>query len=103
MKKAFNIITTFFKKNLLGMIIGAALVGGITLVNADYRFTATKVYYDKSSSNTYTSKTNVGAALDELYSKAAYGNAAASHILKDKTALVGGKQVTGTIPSISFT
>jgi hypothetical protein len=97
MKKVLNSITIFIKKNILGMIIGAAIVGGITLVNADYRFTSTKVYYDKSSSNTYTSKTNVGAALDELYDKAAYGNARPEYILKNQTALVKGSKVTGTM------
>ncbi len=35
-------------------------------------------------------------ALDDLYNKANYGNATASQILKGRTALVGGKQVTGT-------
>ncbi len=35
-------------------------------------------------------------ALDDLYNKANYGNATAGQILKGRTALVGGKQVTGT-------
>ena len=35
-------------------------------------------------------------ALDDLYTKANYGNATASQILKGRTALVGGKQITGT-------
>ncbi len=45
------------------------------------------------------SQTTVEGALNDLYDKANYGNAGASQILKDKTALVGGKQVTGTMPS----
>lgn len=96
MKKALEKLKEFFKKNIIGMMIGAALVGGITLVNADYSFTATKVYYDKNTS--LTTKTNVKAALDELYSRAVYGNATAAQILKNRTALVGGKEVTGTMP-----
>ena len=45
------------------------------------------------------SQTTVEGALNDLYTKANYGNATASQILKDKTALVGGKQVTGTMPN----
>ena len=43
-------------------------------------------------------QTTVEGALNDLYTKANYGNAMASQILKDKTALVGGNKVTGTIP-----
>ena len=43
-------------------------------------------------------QTTVEGALNDLYTKANYGNASASQILKDKTALVGGKQVKGTMP-----
>ena len=42
------------------------------------------------------SQTTVEGALNDLYNKANYGNATASQILKGRTALVGGKQVTGT-------
>jgi hypothetical protein len=42
-------------------------------------------------------QTTVEGALNDLYTKANYGNATASQILKGKTALVGGKQVTGTM------
>jgi hypothetical protein len=41
-------------------------------------------------------QTTVEGALNDLYTKANYGNATASQILKGKTALVGGKQVIGT-------
>jgi hypothetical protein len=44
-------------------------------------------------------QTTVEGALNDLYTKANYGNASASQILKDKTALVGGSKVTGTMPS----
>ena len=43
------------------------------------------------------SQTTVEGALNDLYTKANYGNATASQILKGKTALVGGKKVTGTM------
>ncbi len=43
-------------------------------------------------------QTTVEGALNDLYTKANYGNATAAQILKDKTALVGGKQVKGTMP-----
>jgi hypothetical protein len=49
------------------------------------------VSYNKNS------QTTVEGALNDLYTKANYGNATASQILKDKTALVGGKKVTGTM------
>ena len=44
-------------------------------------------------------QTTVEGALNDLYTKANYGNASAGQILNGKTALVGGKQVTGTMPS----
>jgi hypothetical protein len=44
-------------------------------------------------------QTTVEGALNDLYTKANYGNASASQILKDKTALVGGSKVTGTMPN----
>ena len=51
------------------------------------------VSYGKNNQDT------VERALNDLYTKANYGNASAAQILKDKTALVGGKQVKGTMPS----
>ena len=48
-------------------------------------------------------QTTVEGALNDLYTKANYGNASASQILKDKTVLVGGKQVTGTMPTMQGT
>ena len=55
------------------------------------------VSYNKNS------QTTVEGALNDLYNKANYGNASASQILKGKTALVGGKKVTGTMPTMSGT
>ena len=49
------------------------------------------VSYNKNS------QTTVEGALNDLYTKANYGNATASQILKGQTALVGGKKVTGTM------
>ena len=43
-------------------------------------------------------QTTVEGALNDLYTKANYGNASAGQILNGKTALVGGKKVTGTMP-----
>ena len=45
------------------------------------------------------SQTTVEGALNDLYNKANYGNANAKHILKDKTALVEGIEITGTMPN----
>ena len=45
------------------------------------------------------SQTTVEGALNDLYTKANYGDATAAQILKGKEALVKGKQVTGTMPS----
>jgi hypothetical protein len=45
-------------------------------------------------------QTTVEGALNDLYTKANYGNASASQILSGKTALVGGKQVIGTMPTM---
>jgi hypothetical protein len=49
------------------------------------------VSYNKNS------QTTVEGALNDLYTKANYGSATASQILKGKTALVGGNKVTGTM------
>ena len=54
------------------------------------------VSYNKNS------QTTVEGALNDLYTKADYGDAAASHILKGKTALVGGSKVTGTYEAPSL-
>ena len=53
------------------------------------------VSYNKNS------QTTVEGALNDLYDKANYGNASAGDILSGKTALVGGKKVTGTMPNLT--
>ncbi len=69
---------------LLGMII--AIVG----TNASSNPPSNGVSYSKNN------QTTVEGALNDLYNKANYGNATESQILKGRTALVGGKKVTGT-------
>ena len=55
------------------------------------------VSYNKNS------QTTVEGALNDLYTKSNQGNASEGQILKGKTALVGGKKVTGTMPDRRFT
>ena len=55
------------------------------------------VSYNKNS------QTTVEEALNDLYTKANYGNASASQIFSGQTALVGGKKVTGTMPDRRYT
>ena len=52
------------------------------------------VSYNKNS------QTTVEGALNDLYTKSNQGNASEGQILKGKTALVGGKKVTGTMPTM---
>ena len=71
---------------LLGMII--AIVGTNA---ASSNPPSNGVSYSKNN------QTTVEGALNDLYNKANYGNASAGQIMGGKTALVGGRQVTGTI------
>ncbi len=71
---------------LLGMII--AIVGTNA---ASSNPPSNGVSYSKNN------QTTVEGALNDLYNKANYGNASAGQILSGKTALVGGKKVTGTL------
>ncbi len=73
---------------LLGMII--AIIGTNA---ASSNPPSNGVSYSKNN------QTTVEGALNDLYTKANYGNASAGQILSGKTALVGGKQVTGTMPN----
>ena len=73
---------------LLGMIL--AIVGTNA---ASSNPPSNGVSYSKNS------QTTVEGALNDLYNKANYGNANAKHILKDKTALVEGIEITGTMPN----
>lgn len=54
-------------------------------------------------SYTKNGQTTVQSAVNDLYTKLAYGDAKANEIVSGKTALVGGKQVTGTYtcPSVA--
>ncbi len=75
---------------LLGMII--AIVGTNA---ASSNPPSNGVSYSKNS------QTTVEGALNDLYTKANYGNASAGQILSGKTALVGGSKITGTMPNYS--
>ena len=74
------------------------ILTGVVGVSAANTLTSNGVLY----SNAGSSVTTVEGALNELYanynSLLAKGNASASEILSGKTALVGGKEVTGTMP-----
>lgn len=73
---------------VLGMLISGISVSAVTL-----SFASGDVEHTKSDGT----KTNVSAALNDLYSKASAGNAIASNILSGKTALSGGTLLTGTM------
>ena len=88
-------IGSFAKKNLLGILIGGVIVGGISIVAADYSFYSSSVYYDNRSSA--SSSSNVSGALNDLYSKISYGNASGSQILSGYSALVNGTKVSGSM------
>ena len=75
---------------LLGMII--AIVGTNA---ASSNPPSNGVSYSKNN------QTTVEGALNDLYTKANYGNASAGQILSGKTALVGGSKVTGTMPNLT--
>ena len=76
------------------------ILTGVVGVSAANTLTSNGVLY----SNAGSSVTTVEGALNELYanynSLLAKGNASASEILSGKTALVGGKEVTGTMTNI---
>lgn len=82
------------KKKLFFMIIGILLgvtigVGASTLINSN------QVGYTPSDSNWDVK--SVDAAITSLYDKINYGNATAADIKSGKTALVGGKEITGSL------
>ena len=83
------------KDFILGLIIGIILSGGIV-------YAATTI---ASSYVTYTgnSQSTVEGALNDLYTKSRYGDAAASDIKSGKKALVNGSYVTGTLTVPSYT
>lgn len=50
-----------------------------------------------SGENVVYNETTVQDALDSLYDKSTYGDAIDANILKDKTALIGGNKITGSM------
>ena len=79
------------KSNIAYFLIGAIIFSSIT---------ALAVTEINANQITYTDKNNqtksIDAVLDDLYTKASFGNATANDIAYGKTALVGGEQITGT-------
>jgi len=88
----------FIKNNLkavIAFIAGAIMFSGITYA-ATFNFASGDVEHTKSDG----SKTNVKAALNDLYVKASQGNASAGDILTGKTALSNGTLIPGAMPYI---
>lgn len=86
------------KNNILGYIISfilGAIIFSFISVCAINSVEGGHVLYDNSKSD-LTSNTMQGA-IDELYDKVNYGNAIASNVLADKTVLIGGKKVVGSM------
>ena len=79
-------------KIIVGMeVLLLCMIAGILRINAtSSNPPSSEVSYNKNS------QTNVQGAINDLYSKANYGNATANDILSGKKALVGGKEVVGT-------
>ena len=83
------------KTVIVSFVLGA-FIFGIVGAQAATIMAGSDVGYSNTTSG--SSATTVQGALDDLYSKFTGGNAAASQILSGKTAYVGGKLVTGTMP-----
>ena len=85
------------KKNILLVIVTAIVFAGIGAFAA-IQYQANEIGYGNGT---------VKDAIDDLYTKSSFGNATSSDILNNKTALVNGEQVTGSIttftPSSSYT
>ena len=75
------------KNPILTFIIGGILFSSIAV------FAATTISADHIE---YAPNISIKDKIDDLYIKASFGNATANDIAYGKTALVGGKQVTGT-------
>ncbi len=77
---------------LLCMIIGVIGTNAASITPP-----SNQVSYNKNS------QTTVQSAVNDLYTKLSYGDAASNEIVSGKTALVGGKQVVGTYtcPSVA--
>ena len=76
---------------IFGIIVSSGIVYAATYISSTY------VTYTSNSQST------VEGALDDLYTKSNYGDAAASDIKSGKTALVNGSYVTGTLTVPSYT
>lgn len=60
----FRKVVSFFKKNILGIIIGGVIFGSVSVLAATY-FPSNQVTYDNGTSG--LSSNNVQGAIDELY------------------------------------
>ena len=79
------------KRVIFAFILGAIIFGTVGVYAGSVG--SSIVTY----SRTGTTVSTVEGALNDLYTKASAGNATAAQILTGKTALVGGKSVTGTM------
>ena len=87
-----------YKKILIGVIIGLVISGAT--IYADMLFSSNQVSYFPVDSNWNVN--NVESAITDLYDKILYGDATATDILSGKTAVVGGKKITGTNDSMNY-
>ena len=62
----FRKVVSFFKKNILGIIIGGVIFGSVSVLAATY-FPSNQVTYDNGTSG--LSSNNVQGAIDELYNE----------------------------------
>lgn len=90
-------IGEIMRKYVLGFIIGVIVTLCVNTF-ANTIFDGVVVSYNK-----YNSETNVQDAIDDLYDRSSYGDAAAGNILSGKTALINGSKVTGTMTNLSNT
>ena len=90
-KKKYRVIVGV-EVTLLCMIIGVIGTNAASITPP-----SNQVNYNKNG------QTTVQSAINDLYTKLSYGDAASNEIVSGKTALVGGKQVVGTYtcPSVA--
>lgn len=77
------------------------ILGGIIFSSATYAVTYNFASGDVEHTKADGTKTNVNAAINDLYSKAAAGDAAKDQILSGKKALSKGTLLTGTMANYS--